>query len=81
VVANKAEVYDWASLALPQIANDSCLALIQLLPPLWRQIISRLDDIPTARVLAVAGIMIALAVVSAVVIERDSALVDERAMS
>jgi hypothetical protein len=30
VVANKAEVYDWASLALPQIANDSCLALIQL---------------------------------------------------
>jgi hypothetical protein len=30
VVANKAEVYDWASLALPQIANDACLALIQL---------------------------------------------------
>jgi len=30
VVANKAEVFDWASLALPEIANDSCLALLQL---------------------------------------------------
>ncbi|MCT0199603.1 hypothetical protein KQ313_07930 [Synechococcus sp. CS-1325] len=30
VVANKAEVFDWAALALPEIANDSCLALLQL---------------------------------------------------
>jgi len=30
VVANKAEVFDWAALALPEIANDACLALIQL---------------------------------------------------
>ncbi|MCP9849214.1 hypothetical protein [Cyanobium sp. Morenito 9A2] len=30
VVANKAEVFDWAGLGLPQIANDACLALITL---------------------------------------------------
>lgn len=30
VVASKAEVFDWASLGLPQIANDACLSLIQL---------------------------------------------------
>ncbi|MGB5135412.1 MAG: hypothetical protein WBN89_09600 [Prochlorococcaceae cyanobacterium] len=30
VVANKAEMYDWAALGLPQITSDACLALIQL---------------------------------------------------
>lgn len=30
VLANKAEMYDWASLGLPQIANDACLFLVQL---------------------------------------------------
>jgi hypothetical protein len=30
VVANKAEMYDWAALGLPEIAPDACLSLIQL---------------------------------------------------
>lgn len=30
LVANKAEVFDWAALGLPEVVNDSCLMLIQL---------------------------------------------------
>lgn len=31
-IANKFEPYDWASLGLPEIANDSCLFMIMLCP-------------------------------------------------
>lgn len=35
------------------------LSLLQLLPPLWRQLSGRLDDAPTARVLAAVALLIA----------------------
>ncbi|MEB3244154.1 MAG: pentapeptide repeat-containing protein [Cyanobacteriota bacterium] len=35
------------------------LALLQLLPPLWKQLSGRLDDAPTARVLAAVGLVLA----------------------
>ncbi len=50
----------WPWLVLPAAIVTLVLALLQLLPPLWRQLLSRLDDIPTARVLAVGGILLAL---------------------
>jgi uncharacterized protein YjbI with pentapeptide repeats len=39
------------------------LALLQLLPPLWRQLSGRLDDAPTARVLAAVALVIAALVI------------------
>ena len=30
LLANKAEVYDWAQLGLPEVVNESCLFLIQV---------------------------------------------------
>ena len=39
------------------------LALLQLLPPLWRQLSGSLDDAPTARVLAAVGLVIAALVI------------------
>jgi uncharacterized protein YjbI with pentapeptide repeats len=36
------------------------LSLLQLLPPLLRRLAGRLDDLPTARVLALAGLLLAL---------------------
>jgi uncharacterized protein YjbI with pentapeptide repeats len=35
------------------------VALRQLLPPLWRQLTQRIDDAPTARILAVVGLVLA----------------------
>ncbi|MEB3334851.1 MAG: pentapeptide repeat-containing protein [Cyanobacteriota bacterium] len=35
------------------------LSLAQLLPPLWRQLSGRLDDAPTARILAAVGLLLA----------------------
>jgi len=48
------------ALLLASAALVLLLALIQLLPPLWRRITQQLDDGPTARVLAVAGLVLAL---------------------
>ena len=39
------------------------LALLQLVPPLWRQVSGRLDDAPTARVLAAVALVIAALVI------------------
>ncbi|MGA1303517.1 MAG: pentapeptide repeat-containing protein [Cyanobium sp.] len=39
------------------------LALLQLLPPLWRQLSGRLDDAPTARVLAAVALVVAALVI------------------
>ena len=39
------------------------LALLQLLPPLWRQLSGRLDDAPTARVLAAVALVLAALVI------------------
>jgi len=39
------------------------LALFQLLPPLWRQLSGRLDDAPTARVLAAVALVVAALVI------------------
>jgi uncharacterized protein YjbI with pentapeptide repeats len=46
-------------LTVPAGAVTLTLALRQLLPPLWRQLSQRIDDAPTARVLAVVGVMVA----------------------
>jgi uncharacterized protein YjbI with pentapeptide repeats len=39
------------------------LALLQLVPPLWRQLSGRLDDAPTARVLAAVALVMAALVI------------------
>jgi uncharacterized protein YjbI with pentapeptide repeats len=39
------------------------LALLQLLPPLWRQLSGRLDDAPTARLLAAVALVVAALVI------------------
>jgi uncharacterized protein YjbI with pentapeptide repeats len=46
-------------LTLPAAAITLAVALRQLLPPLWRQLTQRIDDAPTARVLAVVGLVLA----------------------
>lgn len=49
----------WVPLTLVAGALTLILSLLQLLPPLLRRLASRLDDVPTARVLAVAGLLVA----------------------
>jgi uncharacterized protein YjbI with pentapeptide repeats len=49
----------WRWLALPAALVTVVLALAQLLPPFWRVLSGRLDDVPTTRVLAVAGLLVA----------------------
>ena len=46
-------------LAVPAGLLTTLLALLQLVPPLWRQLSNRFDDVPTARVLAVVGLVLA----------------------
>jgi uncharacterized protein YjbI with pentapeptide repeats len=46
-------------LTLPAAAITLALALRQLLPPLWRQLTLRIDDVPTTRLLALVGLVLA----------------------
>jgi uncharacterized protein YjbI with pentapeptide repeats len=48
----------WPWLTLTASLLTFAVALKQLLPPLWRQLSGRLDDGPTARVLAAAGLLL-----------------------
>lgn len=48
------------ALLLASAALLLLLALLQLVPPLWRRLAQQLDDGPTARVLAVAGLLLGL---------------------
>ncbi len=50
----------WPLLALPAAVLLVVLALVQLLPDLWRLVSTRLDEGPTARVLAALGLVLAL---------------------
>jgi len=50
----------WPLLALPAASLLVVLALVQLLPDLWRLVSARLDEGPTARVLAALGLVLAL---------------------
>jgi hypothetical protein len=51
-------VSGWAPLTVVAGCLTLLLALLQLLPPLLRGLAGRLDDVPTARVLAVAGLLL-----------------------
>lgn len=48
-----------AWLTVPAAAVTLALALRQLLPPLWRQLTQRIDDVPTTRLLALLGLVLA----------------------
>jgi uncharacterized protein YjbI with pentapeptide repeats len=50
----------WATLTVVAAGLTLALSLLQLLPPLLRRLAGRLDDLPTARVLALAGLLLAL---------------------
>jgi hypothetical protein len=49
----------WRWLALAAALVTVGLALAQLLPPFWHLLAGRLDDVPTTRLLAVAGLLLA----------------------
>lgn len=49
----------WRPLSLVAGAVLLLLALVQLIPPLWRLLNGRLDDAPTARILALVGLLLA----------------------
>jgi uncharacterized protein YjbI with pentapeptide repeats len=49
----------WRWLALVAALVTVGLAMAQLLPPFWRLLAGRLDDVPTTRLLAVAGLLLA----------------------
>ncbi|MGB5134394.1 MAG: pentapeptide repeat-containing protein [Prochlorococcaceae cyanobacterium] len=49
----------WRWLAVVAALVTAALALAQLLPPAWRLLSGRLDDVPTTRVLAGAGLLVA----------------------
>jgi uncharacterized protein YjbI with pentapeptide repeats len=51
-------VVRWPWLAVTAALVSLALAMRQLLPPLWRQLSGRLDDAPTARVLAGAAVLL-----------------------
>ena len=50
----------WSTLTVVAAGLTLALSLLQLLPPLLRRLAGRLDDLPTARVLAVVGLGLAL---------------------
>ncbi|MFO0037321.1 MAG: pentapeptide repeat-containing protein [Synechococcaceae cyanobacterium] len=50
----------WSTLTVVAAGLTLALSLLQLLPPLLRRLAGRLDDLPTARVLALAGLLLAL---------------------
>lgn len=50
----------WPALALPAGLALLVLCLAELLPQLWRLLAERIDEAPTARLLAVLGLMLAL---------------------
>ncbi|MEB3256402.1 MAG: pentapeptide repeat-containing protein [Synechococcaceae cyanobacterium] len=52
-------VLGWAPLTLVAGGLTLALSLLQLLPPLVRRLAGRLDDLPTTRVLAGAGLVLA----------------------
>jgi uncharacterized protein YjbI with pentapeptide repeats len=51
-------VLGWAPLTLVAGCLTLLLSLLQLVPPLLRRLMVRFDDVPTARVLAVAGLLL-----------------------
>ncbi|MFM7266084.1 MAG: pentapeptide repeat-containing protein, partial [Cyanobium sp.] len=50
----------WVPLTLVAGTLTLLLSLLQLLPPLLRRLAGRLDDVPTTRVLAGAGVLVAV---------------------